>query len=208
MPFPVEPQRYLVFLGVMAVMAAAPGPANLFSVANGMEKGRRAVIDGVIGMNLASLAWFAAAALGLGALITAFPAVFKVLAWIGAAYVGWLGAKALWAAWKGTGGPTHSLIRTGRSPFADGFMVQITNPKALLFFTAVLPPFIDVKRAFLPQLLVFAVSTTTLDVCTMSAYGFGGAMMAARMTEPHFRRMFSIGVGVLLLSAAVLIATR
>lgn len=208
MPFPVDPQKYAVFFGVMMVMAATPGPANLFSIANGAEKGRRAVIEGVVGMNLASLTWFAGAALGLGAVIAAFPQLFKLLAWIGAAYVAWLGLKALRAAWRGEGGPTHALIRTGRSPFVDGFTVQITNPKALLFFTAVLPPFLDVKRPFLAQLSVFAATTTGLDVCTMTGYGLGGAMLAARMTEPRFRRGFSIFVGLLLLTAAVLIATR
>jgi threonine/homoserine/homoserine lactone efflux protein len=208
MILPVDPQKYLVFIGVMAVLASAPGPANLFSIANGAEKGRRAVVDGVVGMNLATVVWFAAAALGLGALIAAFPAVFKLLAWIGAAYVGWLGLKALIAAWRGSGGPTHALIRTGRSPFLDGFMVQIANPKILLFFTAVLPPFLDLKRPFLAQLAVFATTTILLDVCTMTGYGLGGAMLAERMNEPRFRRGFSLFVGVLLVSAAVLIATR
>ena len=208
MAWPVDPQKYLVFIGVMAVMALTPGPANLFSVANGMEKGKRAAIEGVVGMNLATLTWFGAAALGLGALIAAFPAVFKVLAWIGAAYVAWLGLKALIAAWKGAGGPSHALIRTGRSPFVDGFMVQITNPKILLFFTAVLPPFVDVKRPFLPQLVLLAAATIGLDAITMTLYGVGGAMLAARMSEPKFQRGFSLFVGVLLMSAAVLIATR
>lgn len=208
MAWPVDPQKYLVFLGVMAVMALTPGPANLFSVANGMEKGKRAAIEGVVGMNLATLSWFAAAALGLGALIAAFPAVFKALALVGAAYVAWLGLKALVAAWKGEGGPTHALIRTGRTPFVDGFMVQITNPKILLFFTAVLPPFVDVKRPFLPQLLLLCIATIGLDVITMTLYGVGGAMLAARMSEPRFRRAFSLFVGLLLCFAAVLIATR
>ena len=208
MAWPVDPQKYLVFIGVMAVMALTPGPANLFSVANGMEKGKRAAIEGVVGMNLATLTWFGAAALGLGALIAAFPAVFKVLAWIGAAYVAWLGLKALIAAWKGAGGPSHALIRTGRSPFVDGFMVQITNLKILLFFTAVLPPFVDVKRPFLPQLVLLAAATIGLDAITMTLYGVGGAMLAARMSEPKFQRGFSLFVGVLLMSAAVLIATR
>ena len=208
MQLPVDPQKYLVFLGVMAVMALTPGPANLFSVANGMEKGKRAAVKGVVGMNLATLTWFAAAALGLGALIAAFPAVFKALAWIGAAYVAWLGLKALLSAWKGEGGPALALARTGRSPFVDGFMVQIANPKILLFFTAVLPPFVDVKRPFLPQLLLLATATIALDAITMTMYGVGGAVLAARMSEPRFQRAFSLFVGVLLVSAAFLIATR
>ncbi len=208
MLLPVDPQRYAVFFGVMVVMALTPGPANLFSIANGMEKGPRAVIEGVVGMNLASLTWFAAAALGLGALIAAFPAVFKLLTFVGAAYVAWLGLKALWSARRTEGDAHLTFAKASRHPFVDGFMVQITNPKALLFFTAVLPPFLDVKRPFLAQLSVFAATTTGLDLCTMTAYGLGGAVLATRMNEPHFRRGFSVFVGVLLLSAAALIATR
>ena len=208
MLLPVDPQRYAVFFGVIVVMALTPGPANLFSIANGMERGPRAVIEGVIGMNLASLTWFAAAALGLGALIAAFPAVFKVMTFVGAAYVAWLGLKALWSARREGEKSELHFAKAARHPFVDGFMVQITNPKALIFFTAVLPPFLDVKRPFLAQLSAFAATTTGLDVCTMTGYGLGGAILAVRMNEPRFRRGFSVFVGVLLLSAAALIATR
>ena len=208
MTFPVDPQRYAVFFGVMVVMALTPGPANLFSIANGAARGPRGVVEGVVGMNLASLTWFAAAALGLGALIAAFPAVFKVLAWIGAAYVAWLGVKALWSARRLNAESHLHFAKAARRPFVDGFMVQITNPKALIFFTAVLPPFLDVKRAFLPQLCIFAATTTGLDACTMTGYGLGGAALAVQMSEPRFRRGFSVFVGVLLLAAAALIASR
>ena len=77
---PVDPERYAAFLGVMAVLAVTPGPANLFSIANGMARGRRAVVVGVLGMSLATLVWFTAAALGLGALVLAFPEAFRLIA--------------------------------------------------------------------------------------------------------------------------------
>ena len=63
--FPVEPSRFGVFLGVMVVLAATPGPANLYSIATGLHKGKRAALTGVIGMNAATLVWFAAATIGL-----------------------------------------------------------------------------------------------------------------------------------------------
>lgn len=77
MAWPVDPHLYLTFLGVMAVMAVTPGPANLFSVANGVERGKAGAMLGVVGMNAATLVWFGAAALGLGALVVAFPQVFS-----------------------------------------------------------------------------------------------------------------------------------
>ena len=205
---PVDPHLYAAFLGVMAVMAVTPGPANLFAVATGVEKGRRAALAGVVGMNAATLVWFGAAALGLGALVAAFPQAFRIIAVGGALYVAWLGIKALRGAFSNEGEPTDVAVSRGRSAVMDGFMVQIANPKAILFFTAVLPPVLDVDRPIVPQLLLFAAATIGMDLISMSAYGLGGSALARRMSEPRFRRGFGLFVGSLLLLAAVLIVSR
>ena len=73
MTLPVDPHKYLTFLGVMALLAMTPGPANLFAVATGVRDGKAAALMGVVGMNAASLVWFCGAALGLGAVVAAFP---------------------------------------------------------------------------------------------------------------------------------------
>src|SRR5690606_12996885 len=185
---PVDPHLYAAFLGVMAVMAITPGPANVFSIANGVQRGPAGALLGVVGMNTATLVWFAAAALGLGALIIAFPDAFRLVSVAGALYVAWLGVKALLGAFRaGAADGGHAPIRLGRGAFVDGFMVQIANPKIVLFFSAVLPPFIDVRRPAAPQLALFALATIGMDVLSMSAYGLGGAALARRMTEPRFR---------------------
>lgn len=208
MIWPVDPHLYLTFLGVMAVMAVTPGPANLFSVANGVERGKAGALLGVAGMNAATLVWFGAAALGLGALVTAFPQVFRAISLIGALYVAWLGYNAFRGAFRTAADPRAATIRMGRSALVDGFMVQIANPKAVLFFTAVLPPFLDVDRPAAPQLALFAIATIGMDVLSMSAYGLGGAALARRISEPRFRRGFALFTGILLLAASVLIISR
>ena len=205
---PVDPHLYLTFLGVMAVMAVTPGPANLFSVANGVQRGPAGALAGVVGMNAATLVWFGAAALGLGALVIAFPEVFRLISIAGALYVAWLGINALHGAFRTAADPAHATVRMGRSAMVDGFMVQIANPKAVLFFTAVLPPFMDVTRPAAPQLALFALATIGMDVLSMSAYGLGGAALARRMGEPRFRKGFALLTGLLLLAAAVLIVSR
>jgi threonine/homoserine/homoserine lactone efflux protein len=203
---PVDPARYGAFLGVMGVMAATPGPANVFAIATGAARGKAAALVGVAGMNTATLVWFAAAALGLGALVFAWPGVFHILAYGGAAYIAWLGLKSLLAARRGAPAKVATEQQLGRSAFRDGFTVQIANPKAMLFFTAVLPPFLDPSRPLPAQLAAFAVATIGLDVLAMSAYGLGGAALAARLAEPRFARGFQVTVGLLLLTAATLIA--
>ena len=209
MSLPVDPARYSAFLVTMFVMAITPGPANLFAIATGMQKGKAAALLGVAGMNTATLAWFAAAALGLATLIIAFPKAFHLLAWAGAAYLVWLGIKSIASSLKPADqAGAHRTFRMGRSAFRDGFAVQIANPKILLFFGAVLPPFIDIHRPLAPQLLMFAAATIGMDLISMSAYGLGGAALSSRMNEPGFRRGFALLVGVLLITAAVLIVSR
>lgn len=208
MLLPVDPARFAAYLSITAVMVATPGPANLFSMAVGAHRGHRAVLAGVAGMNLASVVWFAAAGLGLGALALAFPALFHVLAYAGAAYVGWLGLQALRAALTDPAATAQAPRAAGSSALRDGFLVQISNPKALLFITVVLPPFIDPGRPLGPQILLFAAVGILGDMATMTAYGFSGAVIARRMHEPRFRRGFSAFTGLLLLSAAALIALR
>ena len=204
---PVEPSRFAVFLTVMASLAAAPGPPNLFSIATGMNRGPRAVGLAVVGMNSATLVWFVAAAVGLGALIRALPDVFAFLTVAGALYLIWLGLRALTAAVRGGGAISTGPTSDG-SPLAQGFAVQIANPKAVLFFSAVLPPFIDLSRPLVPQLVAFAAATIGLDILTMSAYGLGGVALAQQMNAPGFRRLFNTFVGLVLIAAAVLILTR
>ncbi len=210
MTLPVDPHLFWVFMGVMMVLAVTPGPANLFSVAAGIERGRRAALIAVLGMNTATLVWFAAAALGLGALVAALPQVFRVVAIGGALYVAWLGVSSVRGAFasRPEAAVTEDRTHLRRPAFVDGFLVQLANPKIVLFFSAVLPPFMDAERPAAPQLAVFACVVVGMDLITMSAYGLGGAALARRMSEPRFRRAFGVIVGVLLLMASVLIVSR
>ncbi len=207
MALPVDPARFALFLGVMAVLAVTPGPAVLFSIANGVHRGVRGVLLGVAGITAASLTWFAAAGLGLGALMTAAPWLFVVLAWFGVAYLVWLGAGKLWAGLGGRaafagGGP----VRAGRAAFADGLAVQLANPKMVLFFSSILPPFLDLHRPLPPQLMLLAAAAVALDAVGLSAYGLGGAALADRLRSPQGARAFAVVSGALLLLAAALIA--
>jgi threonine/homoserine/homoserine lactone efflux protein len=198
----VDPKRYAAYLMVMAAMAVFPGPANLFSTSTGMARGWKAALAGVAGMNVATLIWYAGAALGLGALVATFPAVFKALRLAGAVYLLWLG----WEALKGRDAPGQAAgaARPGRA-FRDGFAVQVANPKILLFFTAVLPPFLDLSRPIGGQLVMLGGTTIALDVAAMSAYGVGGAALSGLMGRRGFRRGFALLTAAMLVLAAALV---
>lgn len=205
---PVDPALYALFLGMMAVFAVTPGPANLFAIATGVRGGPRAALLGVAGMNAASMVWIAAAAMGLGALVHAYPDAFRLIAIAGALYVAWLGAKSLWSAWKGGGDLKDVKGANADTAFRDGFAVQLSNPKAVVFFTAVLPPFVDPARPAIPQLVLLGAAVIVLDVIAKAGYGLAGGALARRLTEARARRAFAGVVGVLLLVAAAMIGLR
>jgi threonine/homoserine/homoserine lactone efflux protein len=207
--FPLDPAHYALFCAVMAAFAIAPGPANLFMIATGVRQGRRAVVLGVAGLNAASLIWIAAAALGLGALALSFPWAFRAAAVAGGLYIGWLGLKSLWAAALGKN--THFDLEKSSSPrdaLRDGFVVQLSNPKAIVFFSAILPAFVDPARPALPQMLLLGLTTVFMDVVTMMGYGFAGSALASVLEERGPRRLFSLLVGVLLTAAALFLLLR
>ena len=206
MSLPIDPTRYAAFLGVMAAMAFFPGPANLFCVATGMARGRRAALAAMVGMNGATLVWYAAAALGLGALEASFPAAFRLLRLGGAAYLLWMAVGAARNGLADRAIPAAVRPPAPGTALRGGFAVQIANPKIVLFFTAVLPPFVDLHRPLPPQLVLFAVAMIGLDAAAMTAYGLGGAAFAGAMERPGFRRAFGLVVAALLASAAVLVA--
>ena len=205
---PVDPRLFAGFVSIMMVMAITPGPANIFAVATGVSKGRAAAMAGIVGMNVATLVWFGAAALGLGVLVLAYPAAVQTIAIAGALYLAWLGIQSIRGSFSTAQDPDKTPVSTRRNALLDGFLVQIANPKAILFFTVVLPPFLDVNRPIVPQLMMVAAATIGMDMVSMTAYGLGGAALTRQMARPRFRRAFRIGVGLLLLTAALLIVMR
>ena len=206
--WPVAPDKYLAFLTVMLAMSMMPGPAILFAVAAGMSRGFKGALLATLGMNLAAMVWFVGSALGLVLLATTVPWLFRVTGWLGVGYIVWLGIDALRGALKREVEPPRALKAPSAALFRDGFIVQVTNPKALLFFTAVLPPFVEIDRPVWPQMGAFAVALVALDSFFMLGYGVLGAAFAHKMQEPKFRRFFGLFVGTILLAVAALMATR
>ncbi len=208
MIWPVSFEKYVAFLTVMFAMAVMPGPAILFAVAAGMTRGLKGVILATMGMNAAALVWFVASAFGLVIVAATVPWLFKIAGWLGVGYIAWLGIDAVRGAFRENAAAPRSLKPPGVSVFRDGFVVQATNPKALLFFTAVLPPFVEVDHAVWPQMGAFAIGFFALDVSFMMGYGLLGAAFAHKMNQPDFRRGFGLFVGVVLMIVAMLMARR
>ncbi len=162
----------LAALGLLLI----PGPAVLYIVSRSVTQGRRAGLASVGGIELASLAHAVAAALGLSALLLASALAFDVVKYLGAAYLIFLGARVLLTREDRNREPVQ--IRESLSQlFAQGFMVNLLNPKTALFFYAFLPQFVDpAQGGVVEQIILLGVLFVLLASCTDSCYALLGSM--------------------------------
>ncbi|MRD45708.1 LysE family translocator [Caenimonas koreensis DSM 17982] len=160
---------YLLYLGAVAVLVATPGPTMLMCVSNAINHGPRRALASGAGAIAASFVIMAASALGLGALLAASEAAFTGLKVFGAIYLIWLGIMTF----HSQAAPVSSMApRQSRSFFVQGLLVGASNPKALIFFAAFFPQFIDASQPAAWQFAVLAFTFMAGDglmmlLCTL-----------------------------------------
>ena len=180
----------VLFSMVALAAIATPGPTVLLALSNGSRHGLRGALPGMVGAALSDFVLIGAVALGLGSLLAASEFWFSMLKWVGAAYLAWLGLRMLRS--HGTLAPaaldaTGAAARTSRQIFMKSFVVAATNPKGYLFFSALMPQFIDPAAAQAPQYAAIAVLFASLDVAVMAVYAFAGARAMRRLTARAMR---------------------
>lgn len=152
---PVEPWVLLAFVPAGLALNLTPGADMMFTLAQGLKGGPRAGMAANAGIAVGGMVHTLVAALGLGAVVAAHPVAFDVIRWGGVAYLLWLAVQSLRAGPMAVRGDVaaRSLGRV----FVDGLMVNLLNPKVILFILAFLPQFVDPARAVLPQFLVLGL---------------------------------------------------
>jgi len=146
----------LLFLGASLALAITPGPDMLFILARSASYGCRAGVVSTLGIATGLLVHIAAAALGLSGLLIAVPAAYDAVRFAGAAYLVYLGARALLSRSSGEpGGPALERVEIGlRKIYTQGLITNVLNPKVALFFLAFLPQFVDPGNGSVPAQFV------------------------------------------------------
>lgn len=148
---PLDPALFIAFLVAAWVLILVPGPDTLFVLGQTLAGGRRRGWAAVGGIVTGAMAHVAAATAGVAALFAASPALFTALRVAGGAYLLWLGAHALRAAWRGEGSAPAAVApataRSARDAFLQGLLTNLLNPKVAVFFLAFLPQFVAPGRA-------------------------------------------------------------
>ncbi|MCU0829110.1 MAG: LysE family translocator [Tabrizicola sp.] len=183
------------------VVVTTPGPTVLLALSNGSRFGLAAASYGIAGAALSDMVLILAAAVGLGALLSASAFWFSVVKWIGVVYLIWVGVQMIRAA--GTSGalPDRSMTagpESRRLIFRKSFLVAVTNPKGYLFFTAFLPQFLMPSEPLLPQYVILALTFVVVDIAVMSIYA-GLGFRAARFLREAGAKWIDRSCGVLLI---------
>lgn len=148
----LDPLTLLAFLPASLALNLTPGADMMFCFAQGLRRGPVAAWRASGGIALGAFIHAAVAGLGLAALIAAHPALLDLIRWVGVAYLLWLAVKSL------KSGRADVPEDTPTHAFREGLIVNLTNPKVILFVLAFLPQFVDPALPLMPQFLVFGAA--------------------------------------------------
>jgi len=169
----------LAALGLLLI----PGPSVLYIITRSVAQGKRAGLASVLGVELASITHVAAAALGLSALLLTSAVAFSVVKYLGAAYLIYLGVRTFLAREENQQAQAPAP-KSFSQLFAQGFLVNLLNPKTALFFYAFLPQFVNpVRGPVAGQILLLGALFVLLASCTDCLYALLGSTVGRWLTR-------------------------
>jgi threonine/homoserine/homoserine lactone efflux protein len=180
---PVETLTLLAFIPAALALNLTPGADMMFCLGQGLKSGRRAAMAANFGIALGGLVHVTLAALGLGALVAAHPAAFEAIRWLGVGYLLWLGWGALRAKPFAAGAGAGALATPALHAFRQGLMVNLLNPKVILFILAFLPQFVDPARPILPQFLTLGLVFSLGGLVVNGAVGLFAGSIGQRLAR-------------------------
>ena len=190
-----------IFVCTETVLCLTPGPAVLFILSSALKAGARKSIFSNLGILSANAVYFALSATGVGALLLSSK-LFLAVKWIGAAYLVIYGLRLIFG--KHEAVPELALLDPkSHHLFFSGFTLQISNPKAILFFSALLPQFLNPHAAIVPQVVILGVTSVLIEFCILLGYGVAGSSLT-----PRYARWTNRVAGGLLIAAGAGLATR
>jgi homoserine/homoserine lactone efflux protein len=202
----VNADTYWLYVLTEAALSLSPGPAVMLVIAYGLGRGARKSVPATLGILSANALYFALSATGLGAVLAASQMFFVGVKWVGAAYLVWLGVRALF------GQPSPITLsrppesaQAWRAIYLSGFTLQLGNPKTLIFFVAILPQFVDPRLPVGAQMLWLAAGSVFPEFVILLGYGYLASRLTHIATDARYVRWTDRFAGLLVLAAAALV---
>jgi threonine/homoserine/homoserine lactone efflux protein len=199
-----SPSTYVLFVATALAILAIPGPAVLYVIVRSIEQGRRAGLESVLGITTGTLVHVTLATVGLASLVLASKTAFDAVRYAGAAYLIYLGVRRLLTP-RTEAGPEGRGPRSRRDLYMQGLIVNLLNPKTIVFIFAFIPQFVDVNAEHIwPQIMLLGLTFAGLGLVTDSLYAIVASTVADRLrgtpsiarVERWFGGIVLIGLGV------------
>ena len=192
---------WLSFVVASAIIIAVPGPTVLLLISRTVERGPAGSIPLLLGT-------LPGAVVGIGVSFAASAELFTVLKWLGAAYLVYLGV-AQWRRGAGTAAPSTASTAgsEGRGGLWQGFLVSTLNPKAIVFYVAFIPQFMDPRGPALPQMLILGATFVIALVPVLGCYVMAAAVLRRGINSPGALRTLNRVGATTMVGAGILTAT-
>ena len=198
---------WLAFVGAAIAISVSPGAGAIQSMATGLAHGLRRGWWSVAGLQIGLMTQLAIVAAGLGAAVARSMLVFTVIKWIGVAYLIYLAVRQ----WRNTSTDLSDTVNAdpdgGRlALLARGILVNLTNPKGIVFLLAVLPQFVVTTEPLLPQYLTIGLTMVVVDVLVMGAYTGMAVRLLGWLRTPRQQMVLNRTMSGLFATAAVVLS--
>ena len=202
---------YSLYLAAVAVLVLSPGPNMLMCMTTALNEGKSSAVAAVVGSISAILGVMTLSALGLGALLAASELAFTVVKVIGAIYLIWLGIKTFSDKADAIDIKRAATRTSGRlrSLYVKGLLVGSSNPKAILFFTAFFPQFLNPTEPLVPQYSILALTFIACEFSVLAMCAFGVSALAPVLRSKwHMRWINKITGGLFATMGGLLLLSR
>ncbi len=198
-------ETWIAFVIASLVLTMTPGPSILLCVVHSMQYGARRTIATALGDISANFLQMLLVAGGLGVIIASSATAFMLIKWLGVITLLYMGCKMFFSApAEMTTETTAAPVISSRKLFSSGFLVAAGNPKAIVFFTAFFPQFIDPSQPLWPQMAIMCPTMALLDFCWVMIYALSARRFLGFMR--HHPRLINRAGGSALLGASVFLA--
>ncbi len=198
---------WLAFFAACWVISLSPGAGAIASMSSGLQFGFLRGYWNVIGLQIALAIQILIVAAGVGAILTASELAFNLIKWFGVAYLVYLAVKQ-WQQKPSEIDAEQQSVKTF-NPLAiitKGFLVNISNPKAIVFILAVLPQFIDPAKSLVPQYSLMMITMIAVDMIVMAGYTCLAAKVLLFLKTPRQQRILNRSFASMFVGAASLLS--
>lgn len=197
---------YSIFFVTTVMLIMVPGPSAITVAAQGASNTASRALMGVLGVASADAIFFLLSATGIASLIVASSVLFNIIKWVGVIYLLYLGITALFS--------KSGAIRIHEAPvsssslklYRQGLVVQLSNPKALMYFSALLPQFIDPSKPIALQLFVMGITGVVADILVYSVFSHMGAQLAKQRMKAWVVNLINKAAGITLVVTGIRMA--